>query len=162
MFSYCGHQSSCGYCSGVLDGFWSCPRFLSSREGACRIVTGLWALVQLHTLLCGYKYFFVDSAVCYVKKQKSRRMLGVKRFCYFDIQLTLTQIMNCSSINIFLITIFERIITRNILSQSTRLSFPFKVSAGVGGERRYEQSLTEKNHSFLFFEYAGVLHTVTY
>lgn len=107
MFSYSGRQSSCGYCSGVLDGFWSCPMFLSSREGACRIVTGLWALVQLHTLLCGYKYFFVDSAVCYVKKQKSRRMLGVKRFCYFDIQLTLTQIMNRSSINIFLITILN-------------------------------------------------------
>lgn len=60
---YSGHQST----GRALGRFCTCPSFRSSRGGNWSSVIWLWALVQLHSMRCGYKYFFVDPVIYYIK-----------------------------------------------------------------------------------------------
>lgn len=82
-FPYSGHQSLCGTAHKSLVGSGAVQGSkVPGREPAA--VRGLWALLQLSTVRYGYKYFFVDLVIYYVKKYKSGRMLEVKRYYCFD------------------------------------------------------------------------------
>lgn len=82
--------------SGQVLGLSKIPRF---QGKVCSIFIGLRALTQLHTLLCGYKCFSVDSVIYYVEIKKNA--WGKKEYCCFDIELSHIWIMSHSSINMF-------------------------------------------------------------